>query len=535
MPPDATLTRFVARRTARSGALWGVVFGAAVATTASGYALSFPTAASRARLAVSIGTNAGIAALLGRPHHLDTVAGFTAWRTLGVLTIIGAVWGLLTATRVSRGEEDAGRWELLLAGPTTRGRAAWALTAGLTAGLITLWGVTAALTVADGTTARVHLGISAALFLAAALVAGAAEFLAIGLLVAEVAASRRAANLVGAGVLGASFLLRMVADSSRSLQWLGWLSPLGWIERLRPLTGTRLGPAVPIAALAVVSVTTAAVLAGRRDLGSGVLASTDVAASRTALSNGVGSLTFRLGRTTMAAWVAALAICGLVFGLVAQSAANAVSGSATIARAIARLGGHLSGAASYLGVTFLIVAGLVAFAAAGQVAACRAEEAAGHVEQLLVRPVSRRRWLVGRLLMAGVFVVMASTVSGVLAWAGAASQPGGVGLGVLAQAGLNTAPPALFVLGVGALVFGTRPRLAPAFVYAVVAWSFLIEFIASIVTTNRWLLDSSLFHHMMPAPAASPNWNSALALAGLGVLAAASGVEAFQRRDLIGP
>ncbi len=38
------------------------------------------------------------------------------------LMVLGAVWGLLTATRLLRGEEDAGRWELLLAGQTTRER-----------------------------------------------------------------------------------------------------------------------------------------------------------------------------------------------------------------------------------------------------------------------------------------------------------------------------------------------------------------------------------------------------------------------------
>ena len=36
------------------------------------------------------------------------------------LMVLGAVWGLLTSTRLLRGEEDAGRWELLLAGQTTR-------------------------------------------------------------------------------------------------------------------------------------------------------------------------------------------------------------------------------------------------------------------------------------------------------------------------------------------------------------------------------------------------------------------------------
>ena len=91
---------------------------------AAGYDATFPDQASRTKLAASFEHNAGIAALLGPARRLDTVAGFTAWRTMGILTIVGAVWGLLTATRLTRGEEDAGRWELVLAGPTTKRDAA---------------------------------------------------------------------------------------------------------------------------------------------------------------------------------------------------------------------------------------------------------------------------------------------------------------------------------------------------------------------------------------------------------------------------
>ena len=43
------------------------------------------------------------------------MAGFTACRVLTGITIIGSIWGLMTSTGLLRGEEDAGRWELLLA------------------------------------------------------------------------------------------------------------------------------------------------------------------------------------------------------------------------------------------------------------------------------------------------------------------------------------------------------------------------------------------------------------------------------------
>ena len=42
--------------------------------------------------------------------------GFTVWRTGTPLAVLVAVWSALTAVRITRGEEEAGRWNLLLAG-----------------------------------------------------------------------------------------------------------------------------------------------------------------------------------------------------------------------------------------------------------------------------------------------------------------------------------------------------------------------------------------------------------------------------------
>ena len=54
--------------------------------------------------------------------------------------------------------------------------------------------------------------------------------------------------LVGGGVVGVLFLLRVIADTSSGLSWLRWTTPLGWAEELRPFTGIR--PAVLLLPLA---------------------------------------------------------------------------------------------------------------------------------------------------------------------------------------------------------------------------------------------------------------------------------------------
>jgi ABC-2 type transport system permease protein len=520
------------RQAARSGSVWGLVFGAYVAASSVGFAASYPTAASRAALARSFGGNAGLAALLGPARHIDTVAGFTAWRSMAVLTTVGAVWALLLATRLLRGEEDAGRWELYLCGPTTRGRAAAEALLGLAGGVAALWAVTAVLTIAAGASPKVRFSGPGSLYLATCLVAGAAMFAAVGALLAELAASRRQANTLGAAVIGASFLVRMVADSTPGLAWLRWASPLGWTEHLHPLTGTRAGGFVPIAALILAAGSGAAALAAGRDIGASALPDRDTPAPHTALLGSPTGLAVRLVRPAALAWAGGLAILGLVLGLVAQAAAAAINSSPTIRDAISRLGGHGGGVKAYLGIAFGTVAALLAFAAAGQVNAARAEEASQHLDHLLVRPVGRGQWLTGRVAVATALLVAVSVVCGACSWVGTALQGGGVGFGELVLAGLNLAPPAIFVLGVGILVYGLVPRRAALISYLIVAWSFLVQLVATLVTSNRLLLDTSVLAHVTPAPAAVPDWASAGALVGLGLVASALGVVGFRSRDL---
>ncbi len=144
--------------------------------------------------------------------------------------------------------------------------------------------------------------------------------------------------------------------------------------------------------------------------------------------------------------VAALAV---LIGTTAESSTEDATGSQGIGQAIGRLGGHDSPVADDLGLTFLILTLLIALISTGQISAMRTEEADGHLENLLVRPVSRTSWFAGRLGLSALLLLLLLLlllVAGVLArigaWAGAASQHSGARLGSLVTAGLNVVAPA---------------------------------------------------------------------------------------------
>ena len=80
----------------------------------------------------------------------------------------------------------------------------------------------------------------------------------------------------------------------------------------------------------------------------------------------------------------------------------------------------------YLAFVMLIFALIVSLGMAQQVGAARREEADQRLETLLALPLSRIRWLAGRIGLAVALALALSIEAGLLAWAGARVAGGDV-------------------------------------------------------------------------------------------------------------
>lgn len=530
----AVVLRLTARRAGRSAGVWAYAFSLFVGSSALGYAATYKTAAQRRQLVTTFGNNAGVDALIGRAHDISTVAGFTEWRSLGILSLVGAIWGVLLGTRLLRGEEEAGRFELVLVGRTSRGGATAQAVAGLAAGPLVVFVVTAVATAVVGHDSSVAIGAGTATFLALALVVSAVMFAALGALTSQLCPTRRRAAAYGGAAVGISFVIRMVADADPHLGWLRWASPLGWVEQLRPVTAPDGWALAPVALLSLAAAGLAVALASRRDLGASILPDRTAAAARTGLLGGPAGLVVRLGRSGVAAWALAVGGLALIVGFIAKAGGSAITDSPAARRAFARLGDTGTGTRLFLGLTFLLVAALLSLVAAGQISAARSSESDGLLEHLLVRSTRRSTWFLVVAALGVAVVLACGLVAGTAAWLGQASQHGGVPYGVMVNAGLSLAAPGIFVLGLGALALGVLPRGVDFITYGFVGWSFLLEFIGGIIGLNHWILDTSVFHQLATAPAVSPDWATNGVVMGLGALGIALGMLGFLRRDLRG-
>ena len=109
------ICRLTMRHVRRGTLIVAAVCAGMSAVVAVQYQTTFEGAIDQSGLQALV-ENPAIRVLFGPPVALDDAGGFTVWRTGTPVLILASIWILLTATRITRGEEDAGRLDLLLTG-----------------------------------------------------------------------------------------------------------------------------------------------------------------------------------------------------------------------------------------------------------------------------------------------------------------------------------------------------------------------------------------------------------------------------------
>jgi ABC-2 type transport system permease protein len=503
---------------------FALIFLAGSAAQGASYRSAYPTLADRENLARTFGGNKAVRLLYGVPHDLLTVGGFMSWR-LGSLTIFAGLFGVLAAVRALRAEEEAGRQDIVLSGVVGRVTAYRAALTGVAATALVVW-----LGVFVGVLAG-RAGVGGSAYLALALMSPLPVFVGIGALASQIAPTRRMATTIGSGALAVALMLRMAADTS-SAGWLRWLTPLGWAEELRPFVGAQplvlLLPAAATVALLVV----AERIATRRDVGRGLLAAHDSAPPRMHLLSSPTALALRTLRGSLLGWLIGLGALAVLMGVISDSVASGLSQS--VQDQLQKLGTAANTATGYLGFAFLFFLLALSLFACFQVAAMREEEAEQRLETLFALPVRRRRWFAERLALIVALAAALALASGLLAWAGAASQGADIALGRMIEAGANCLPVTVLFLGLGALALALVPRAGPTIAYSLVGIAFLWETVGGLVSAPSWALGLSPFHHVGLVPAESFDTAGALAMLAIGAVAGMAGAWTFDRRDMLG-
>jgi len=463
--------------------------------------------------------------LSGRYVQVGTVEGFTLSRW-GMFALGVAAWGMTAGVGLFRGAEDSGHVEPLRAGLVTP-RALFV------AGVAAMLSTHAVFAVAIGL-GHTKAGMDAATAWALAVSMGllAASFALVGALASQLAASRSKALALTAGVFALALGLRFAAAASGTPEWCWWTTPFGWVGYLHTVDGARTQVLLAFVALVGLLCVPALWLA-RRDLHAGVIAGEARTRPRTSPPRDHVGLVCHLAAGPTLAWSAAGASLAFIFGLLVSDFLAAIADLPTSVALLQQLGWlGLDTPEGMLAMLFIFPTLLLALFAASLVAAIRDEEASWRIEHLLVRPLSRARWLLTRALAAALAITFLALCSAFAAWLGAFVSGTILAAGDAVLMALNIMPLGLLFLGIGVGLIGVAPRLTAATSFGLVVAAFLLDFIGALLRLPEVLLDLSPFGHLAAVPAEPIAQGPALVMLLIGAGAAALGILVFRYRDL---
>lgn len=528
MSAGLAVTRLALGQVRRGTTVVALLAGGLSAMVAVQYRQTFSGSMSSSTLE-ALAANPAIRTLFGTPVALDDAGGFTVWRTGTAVACLVGVWALLTATRVSRGEEESGRWGLLLAGQlrlrTVVGRhLAVLLGAQVLVGAALAAGLTAAGTRLPG--AVLHaVGI--------ALVG--AFFTTLGMVAAQLTGERRTASGATAAALGLLLMIRMVADGVEALHWLAWFTPFGLLARAEPYAADRVLPLVVLAAATGALAVASWVAAGRRDVGSGLLATHAPRRSGTGLLGSLPAIAAWRARPGTVAWGVGIGAYYLLIGLMAVSMTDFLSQNPRFAELAAKAGfAELGSVEGYTATLFALLAVPLGAYAAARVAADAADEAAGRLTLVFAAPLSRVRWAAAQTGATLLGCALLTVTAAVATWIGTRAVGAPLGPGAALAGALNLLPVAVLSLGAALLALGWAPRAVLALGALPAAGGFLLTVLADSLGWPRWTAQISPYAHVAAVPSEPVDAAGAVGLLALAAVIGAVGIAGYARRDLRG-
>jgi len=517
------LTRFAFRRDRVRIAVWIISIVLVVVATVASVKGLYPNHEELEKAAIASKDNAAAIIFNGPPYGLDTVGGQVAFQTGTFGLILMGLMSLFMLGRMTRGEEAAGRSELLRSLPIGQhSLAASALITVAAMNVVTGALVTLSLVVLGlPATGAVVFGLSFTLF---------GLFLAaFTLAAAQVTENTRVVYGIGGLLLGAAFVLRAIGDIGDGT--ISWLSPIGWAQKTRPFAGDVWWPFLVIIGATGLLAWLAVSLSRRRDLGAGLV---QPRAGRARAAPSLGSpigLATRLQRGSVIGWSAGLAALAIAYGSITDSINDFVKDNKALSDLLATQG-HGTLVEQYVAMSFRILALVAAGFAIQSALRIRSEETSGHGEQVLATEVSRDRWATSHLLIAfggTLAVLFLIGVSFGLSDAAVTGDTGALGQSIV---GALVYAPAIWVLvGLTVALIGLAPR-ASAVPWVALAVCFVIGFLGQLLHLAAWIQDLSPFQHVPQYPAAALEVFPLVMLVTTGAVFTALGLVGLRRRDI---
>jgi ABC-2 type transport system permease protein len=525
---------------------WGIGMGLVVVSPMASVGMLVTTPQAREQLvslAATFAWNADVIAV-------DTIGGYATFK-IGIFIFLIAIWPLLAASRMLRGEEDRGSLDVLLSLPRRRVRVALEKLAAMWTALFGMGVLIGLLAFAGGRKFGADFGLGDGLLFGLNLVLFCAVIGALTLLISQFTQERGPASGWTAGLLLVFIVLDMVHRVVPNSEWISRLSPVYYYNLSKPLVpshGANAGAMLLLLALAAVLSGAAVWLFARRDVGGTVslprwlrlperMASRELPIGdwslRSVYARSMGMIAmptvwWTLGIAGFATWMV------VVVQQMEARLSALLSSSPTMINLIKNMGGgDASLNAGFLSAMFVLLPLFLMAFAVTQVNGWSADEQDGRLELVLAAPQWRLWVLLGRFAALASATIVIAVIT-LLASAGAAAATGlRLDPGNLAAATLGMIPLGLLIAAIGYLAAGwLRAAADTGLLSFVLAIWFFVSFIGPELNWPDATLRLSAFYYYGTPLLHGLQLTSVLGVVAVTALALGLGAMRFIHKDI---
>jgi len=528
------LRRLGFRQSRKSAIIIGLLCGIMMGAQGAAYAAAFPDQHSRDALVASLSSTPALGFMAGEIRDASSPASYAIYKSITLVTLVTALWGVIVTTKLLRGQEEDGQLEAIVAGRTTKAAASAYMLVGFFYSIVLSFVICWALIAALGASPKVNLDAGHAALLTVGTYTPVLFFGALGVLTSQLALTRGRALAYSLVPLLGFFVLRGAANSITDWNDLKRFTPFGWTDLLNPVLDPQIQWIYPTIIFAIIAIPLGLYLAKKRDLGQSVLPQSTSARSRFFLLGSDLGLTIRQNIWTFAGWCAgSLAFAGLM-AAIAKLGADLLSESPTATKVFARLGfSHLDLTVAFLGFGGMFIVLILLVMTSIYIGGIRGQESKGYLDNMLIQPISRSGWLIRKLIVCAAMTTTISLLSCYLIWQVAAFQGISIDLWIMLQNALALTGTLFLLLGIGTAIYGVLPRFAMITMFAVIIWADLSDVLRAFFNLDDWITNTSLLHYISFSPTKPPDWTQFAWLVGIGVALMAIGIWRFTQRDIV--
>ena len=522
------LARFILRRERVISVIWIVCLVLFSAFLATGMGSAFDSA-SRQALAVTL-SNPAMVAMMGPVYGIDnyTVGAMYSNCLLLWVVIAVAIMNIFLVVRHTRGDEEKGRAEVARSLPTGR-------LSIINASMITALIVNAVLAVltglAVGAAGDSSMGFGGAMLYGLALFAAGMFFAAVTALFSQLSSNSRGA--IGYSILIVVLLYMLRAAGDMRSEALAMISPMGLILRSQVFVENKVFPSLIVIIEAVVVAAVAYKLNSIRDIEQGFISARPGRKEASSLLSSSFGLSFRLLRNTVIIWFLGMLMLGASYGTVLGDIDGFIQQNEFYS---AMIGANAKYSTAMMFSTMVnsIMALICLVPVLTSILKPLGEEREGRTEHILARAVSRRKYIIGYIVIAVVLaaLIQFATAAGLYSAASAVlPDPAELGLGFLLKANLVFLPAIWFLFSIAVVIGGYAPRATGA-IWGYFAFCFLMSFVGRVMELPVVLAKLNPFGYIPQLPVDEIKWAPLIIMTVAAAALTVAGAAGYSRRSL---